>query len=222
MGDSGADNNAGGAVERVTIAEAADLLGVHPNTVRNRVKAGLYRAEKVLTEKGPTWMIERDSLTANTPTSASQQLVGGVPIVQQEVLQELAKAIVREAGIVRDPEREALLENDRGRVEFFKTVLLLDAALLAGAAAVGAVMPDPRSFGLLLWAFATIFVSLATGFIGLFSATQIMGVSGNPMSYIPRLPARTLRDLLQVLTAVAVGAGIITFVQFVFLNLPKN
>jgi DNA-directed RNA polymerase specialized sigma24 family protein len=33
-------------VERVTIAEAAALLGCHPNTVRNRVKAGMYRAEK--------------------------------------------------------------------------------------------------------------------------------------------------------------------------------
>ena len=32
---------------RVTIAEAATLLGVHPNTVRNRVRDGTYKAEKV-------------------------------------------------------------------------------------------------------------------------------------------------------------------------------
>jgi len=47
-------NDAGGAVERVTIAEAAPLLGCHRNTVRSRVKAGMYRAEKVHTENGPT------------------------------------------------------------------------------------------------------------------------------------------------------------------------
>jgi hypothetical protein len=45
-------DNAGRAIERVTIAEAATLLGCHPNTVRNRVKAGLYRAEKVAVLRG--------------------------------------------------------------------------------------------------------------------------------------------------------------------------
>jgi len=61
----GADN-AGRAIERVTIAEAAALLGCHPNTVRYRVLAGMYRAEKVDTKSGPTWMIERESLTTGT------------------------------------------------------------------------------------------------------------------------------------------------------------
>jgi len=51
-------NSDGGATERITITEAAALLGVHPNTVRNRVKAGAYDAEKVLTENGFTWMID--------------------------------------------------------------------------------------------------------------------------------------------------------------------
>ncbi len=39
---------AGREVERVTIAEAAAMLGVHPNTVRNRLKAEVYRAGKVV------------------------------------------------------------------------------------------------------------------------------------------------------------------------------
>jgi transcriptional regulator with XRE-family HTH domain len=56
-------DNAGRAIERVTIAEAAALLGCHFNTVRSRLKAGMYRAEKVDTENGLTWMIERESLT---------------------------------------------------------------------------------------------------------------------------------------------------------------
>jgi len=43
----------------VTIAEAAKLLGVHPNTVRNRVKAGLIPATKVLTSKGEAYAIPR-------------------------------------------------------------------------------------------------------------------------------------------------------------------
>jgi hypothetical protein len=51
---------------KVTITEAATLLKVHPNTVRNRVRAGVYDAEKVSTEHGFTWMIDRDSLV-NTP-----------------------------------------------------------------------------------------------------------------------------------------------------------
>ena len=38
MADEGADN-AGRAIERVTIAEAAALLGCHPNTVRNLAMA---------------------------------------------------------------------------------------------------------------------------------------------------------------------------------------
>ena len=71
MAEDGADN-AGRAIERVTIAEAAALLGCHPNTVRYRVKAGMYRAEKIDTKRGATWMIERDSLT----TGDSQEVLG--------------------------------------------------------------------------------------------------------------------------------------------------
>jgi excisionase family DNA binding protein len=48
--------------ETVTIAEAAELLGVHRNTVRNRIKAGRYKAHKVVTPQGDTYAIERESL----------------------------------------------------------------------------------------------------------------------------------------------------------------
>jgi len=84
VGEGQGDNNAGRAVERVTIAQAAGLLGCHPNTVRSRVRGGMYRAEKVLAENGPTWMIERDSLTTNAPTAARQQDASGVSVVQHE------------------------------------------------------------------------------------------------------------------------------------------
>jgi transcriptional regulator with XRE-family HTH domain len=70
VAEDGADN-AGGAIERVTIAEAAALLGWHPNTVRYRVMSGMYRAEKIVTEHGPTWMIERESLTTGDSKEVS-------------------------------------------------------------------------------------------------------------------------------------------------------
>jgi hypothetical protein len=79
VAEDGADN-AGRAIERVTIAEAAALLGCHPNTVRNRVMAGMYRAEKFHTESGPTWMIERESLTTgdSMEISAQQDTLRGI------------------------------------------------------------------------------------------------------------------------------------------------
>jgi FtsZ-binding cell division protein ZapB len=92
-------NNAGGGVDRVTISEAATLLNVHPNTVRNRVRAGIYHAEKVLTERGPTWMIDRDSLTTNTPTNDTQQLVSQRAV---DFAQELIRPFVNELGEVRE------------------------------------------------------------------------------------------------------------------------
>ena len=99
MGEDQNPNNLGGAKERVTIREASTLLGVHPNTVRNRVKAGMYKAEKVHTERGETWMLDRNSLITNTPTSASQQLVS-----QQAagLVQELLRPFVNELGEVRE------------------------------------------------------------------------------------------------------------------------
>jgi len=51
------------APDLVTIAEAAKLLGVHPNTVRNRVKAGTIPATKVLTPKGEAYAIPRQHVT---------------------------------------------------------------------------------------------------------------------------------------------------------------
>jgi hypothetical protein len=161
VGEDQPDNNAGGAVERVTIAEAADLLGCHPNTVRNRVKAGLYRAEKFQTENGPTWMIERDSLTNNAPTSASQQAVSSVPALQQAALQELARQIVKEAGLVPDTEAEAakieaeaeskrkedLMDaskrHTQAYLDFLKHMTTLSgASIVAGIAALGAFVKE--------------------------------------------------------------------------------
>jgi excisionase family DNA binding protein len=89
--------------DRLTIAEAATLLGVHKNTVRNRIKDGTYKAEKVITKRGQTYLIERESLltnlTTNTLSRDSQQLVNQAPM---ELVQELLRPFVSELGDVRE------------------------------------------------------------------------------------------------------------------------
>ena len=45
----------------------------HPYTVINRVMAGVYRAEKINTHNGPTWMIGSHSLTT---TGHSKEVSG--------------------------------------------------------------------------------------------------------------------------------------------------
>ncbi len=67
-----------GPIETLTIAEAAALLGVHRNTVRNRVKAGRYKAYKVVTPQGETYAIDRASLDVpltTTPDNGAQAQV---------------------------------------------------------------------------------------------------------------------------------------------------
>jgi hypothetical protein len=165
VGESQGDDNAGGAVERVTLTEAATLLGCHRNTVKNRIRAGIYRAEKVHTENGPTWMIERDSLTNKPPTSARQQGVGEVPAIQQEAIQELARAIVRESGIAQDPEQTALLEGNKQAAEVAKTLVIVGSGLLVGMAAVVGFLPaESRTSLLLSVAFLLVILSIFSGF----------------------------------------------------------
>jgi excisionase family DNA binding protein len=103
VGEGQDTNNVGRGSDRLTIAEAAALLGVHKNTVRNRIKNGLYRAEMVQTERGPTYLIERESLitnlTTNTLSSASQELVSPQAL---EFVQELLRPFVSELGEIRE------------------------------------------------------------------------------------------------------------------------
>ena len=104
MGEDRTDVHSGGrGGDRLTIAEAAALLGIHKNTVRNRIKNGPYRAELVQTERGPTYLIERDSLltslTTNTISSTSQELVSQQAM---EFVQELLRPFVSELGEVKE------------------------------------------------------------------------------------------------------------------------
>ena len=104
MGEDRTDaHSVGRGGDRLTIAEAATLLGVHKNTVRNRIKNGTYKAEKVITERGQIYLIERQSLLTNLTTnilsSGSQQLVNPAPM---EFVQELLRPFVSELGEVRE------------------------------------------------------------------------------------------------------------------------
>lgn len=188
-------NNAGRVPERVTIAEAATLLGCHPNTVRSRVKTGMYSAEKVLTERGPTWMIDRDSLTTNGPTNARQHPVGVVPPAQSEALQELARAIVREAGVVQDPDENRDLESTKMTFDRSKTQVLLISGVLVGAVALSNITPSgPGSFGLLGWA-----ITAVTFCIGLSFAHMLVLSALVKATRVVRLSSRKLQILDTIL-----------------------
>jgi excisionase family DNA binding protein len=112
-------HNIGRGGDRLTIAEATALLGVHKNTVRNRIKNGSYRAEMVQTERGPTYLIERESLltnlSTNTLSSASQELVSPQAM---EFVQELLRPFVSELGEVREE-----LGAERARREMAESTL---------------------------------------------------------------------------------------------------
>jgi hypothetical protein len=210
VAEDGADN-AGGDIERVSIAEAAALLGCHPNTVRNRVKAGMYRAEKFHTENGPTWMIERASLTTNAPTTAPQQPVSVAPAAQQEAIQELARAIVREAGIAGDPKEQARLEGNKLASEAAKTLVIVGSGLLVGMAAVVGVMPEAslRSPSLYL-AFAFVVASIFAGITWMREIAEItMSAEGDAM----RVRVSTMAGGFFIL-------GLFIFIQYVLFNYP--
>jgi hypothetical protein len=95
------------------------LLGVHKNTVRNRIKNGSYSAEMVQTERGPTYLIARESLltnlTTNTLSSASQEVVSPHAM---EFMQELLRPFVSELGAVREE-----LGAERARRELAESTL---------------------------------------------------------------------------------------------------
>jgi hypothetical protein len=117
--------------DRVTIAQAASLLDVHPNTVRNRVKAGVYDAEKVVTENGQTWMIARNSLLNNPLPKGSQQAplqrnaAGEVQPV--ELIQDLLRPFVEDLGRVREELGAERVRREQAEQERDKLVAELEA-----------------------------------------------------------------------------------------------
>jgi excisionase family DNA binding protein len=108
--------------DTLTIRQAATLLNCHPNTVRNRIKSGAYKAEKVITERGETYMIPRselsDSTTNRLPSASQSQSLPDV----REAMHALLEPFVRELGDVREElgrerERREAAERRNGDLE---------------------------------------------------------------------------------------------------------
>jgi excisionase family DNA binding protein len=85
--------------EYVTVGEAAKLLGVHRNTIHNRIKAGRIKAHKILEADREIYRVERSSLGAGR-TSADVHTLDAQRTTASE---ELARMIAtRLDEIVRD------------------------------------------------------------------------------------------------------------------------
>ena len=119
--------------EYLSIAEAAALLGVHRNTIRNRIKAGRYKAHKVVTPQGETYAIERASLGPPPPNGYTPPLSSpvrdnpaqpsppGPPALTDQqaqaeaVVQRLLAPFIAELGEVREELGRVKAERDAAR-----------------------------------------------------------------------------------------------------------
>jgi excisionase family DNA binding protein len=100
----------GGAQKRyVTVGEAAKLLGVHRNTVHNRIKAGRITAHKVVEGEREVYRVELDSLgvrrtRADVHTLDAQRTTASEELAQLIAtrLEEIVQGYAHELGDVRE------------------------------------------------------------------------------------------------------------------------
>lgn len=85
----------------MTIKEAAEALGVSPDTIRRRIKLGQIRAEKVEGIYGPQWVIDPDTL------ADTQQIYEAVPVKHNVSIEKL-EMIIQDA--TREVTAQALEE----------------------------------------------------------------------------------------------------------------
>ena len=96
----------------VSVGEAAEILGVHRNTVRNRIKSGRIRAHKAIEGDKEVYRVELDSLGANghVRTSAvvhnkgAQRTTEGANMVEALVnkIDQVVQQYTRELGDIRE------------------------------------------------------------------------------------------------------------------------
>ena len=95
--------------EYVTVGEAAKLLGIHRNTVHNRIKSGRIMAHKVVEGEREVYRVERDSLgvgrtSAHVHTLDAQRTTAGEELAQLIAtrLEEIVHSYTHELGAVRE------------------------------------------------------------------------------------------------------------------------
>jgi excisionase family DNA binding protein len=111
--------------EYVSVGEAAKLLGVHRNTVHNRIKKGRIRAHKVLEDDREIYRVERDSLdvgrtSADVRTLDAQRTTAGEELSRMIAarLDEIVRDYTRQLGDLREE-----LGAERARREVAETTL---------------------------------------------------------------------------------------------------
>lgn len=111
--------------EYVTVGEAAKLLGVHRNTIHNRIKNGRIRAHKVIEGDREIYRIERDSLdvgrtSADVRTLDAQRTTAGEELSRMIAtrLDEIVRDYTHQLGDLREE-----LGAERARREMAETTL---------------------------------------------------------------------------------------------------
>jgi excisionase family DNA binding protein len=111
--------------EYVTVGEAAKLLGVHRNTIHNRIKNGRIGAHKVIEGDREVYRIERDSLdvgrtSADVRTLDAQRTTAGEELSRMIAtrLDEIVRDYTHQLGDLREE-----LGAERARREMAESTL---------------------------------------------------------------------------------------------------
>jgi excisionase family DNA binding protein len=111
--------------EYVTVGEAAKLLGIHRNTVHNRIKVGRITAHKVVEGGREIYRVERDSLGVGRTSAHVHTLDAQRPTASEELsrmiatrLDEIVRDYTHELGDLREA-----LGAERARREMAESTL---------------------------------------------------------------------------------------------------
>ena len=103
----------GHETQYVAVGEAAKLLGVHRNTVHNRIKAGRIKAHKVIEGDREFYRIDRDSLGVGRPSAVERHEGAHRTIEGHELAQVIAdrlEVVVQDYALELGDVREQLGE----------------------------------------------------------------------------------------------------------------
>jgi excisionase family DNA binding protein len=195
--------------DKLTINQAAALLGVHPRTVRDRIKDGTYKAEKTTINGSSTYLLSRTSLTDalanNTRTRDLQQPVSDV---NQAALHELITELVNLKH--QDAERENRVEGGKLRVQGAQTQMLVSSGLIVAMGAILSQMPDPQNLGVLYFALINLLGSIVA------ALTHLNVVARNIEA--PELVPHPRAAFWRLISFGGFALGLCTFMVFLNLN----